>query len=171
MSMTVADPVSGVARAPAPREYLAFTLGDEAYAVDLLDICEIRACEAATRVAGAPPWMLGVINLRGTIVPLVDLRLRFGMDAVEPGAFAVIIVVQAGARQVGVRVDALHDVVELAPSALRAASEGPQSGAARHLRGLAVSDGRLLMVLDIVALLQASRFDAAPEVLAAGEAA
>ncbi|THF66504.1 chemotaxis protein CheW [Pseudothauera nasutitermitis] len=133
------------------REFIAFALADEMYAVDILSVREIRAHEPATRIAGAPPVVRGVINLRGVIVPVVDLRLHLGLGAAQVGPATVIVVLQIDERLVGVQVDALADVVALEPAAIRPA---PEFGAGiRHVRGLAEVEGQTLVVLDIEALM------------------
>jgi purine-binding chemotaxis protein CheW len=139
----------GAAAEPA-REFLAFKLGAEEYALDILRVQEIRACEAPTRIAGAGDCVLGVINLRGVIVPIVDLRRQLRLPPATADAFSVIIVLNLGHRLVGLVVDAVSDVVALAPEQWR---ELPELQAAEHLLALGAVDQRLLMLLDIDKLM------------------
>ncbi|MCC6218847.1 MAG: chemotaxis protein CheW, partial [Aquabacterium sp.] len=101
------------------REYLTFRLGDEEYGIDILKVQEIRGYENPTRIANAPHFLKGVVNLRGTIVPIVDLRLRFGCNSAEYNSFTVTIVLHIGQRTIGTVVDSVSDVVEIPAEAIR----------------------------------------------------
>ena len=133
-------------------EFLSFRLGAEEYAIDILQVQEIRAHEPVTRIANAPTFIKGVINLRGQIVPIVDLRMKFGFaNAVD--AFTVVIILNIGSRMTGIVVDAVSDVVALLPEQVRPA---PNLGAAIEsgfIRGIAPVDGRMLIVVDIARLM------------------
>jgi len=165
---------AAIAAAARAREVLAFRLGDEEYGIDILLVHEIRSFERTTQLAGAPPFIRGVINLRGVIVPIVDLRLKFGLaDAACNGTTAVV-VLSVGGRVVGIVVDAVSDVMALAASQIRAAPEFNASVAVDHVDGLAaIEQGegeRLLILLDIEALMRDTDmglFDA-PEAAPAG---
>ena len=108
--------------APRGREYLTFELGAEQYGIDILEVQEVRAYEQATRVANAPAFVKGLMNLRGTIVPIVDLRLRFGVRAAQYGAFTVMIVLNVAGRVVALVVDAVSGVLALEADQVRDAS-------------------------------------------------
>jgi len=141
----------------APCEFLAFKLGAEEYGIDILRVQEIRNREAPTRIAGAPPWIQGVVNLRGVIVPMVDLRQRFGVPA-QDEASTVSIILNVGQRVIGVVVDGVRDVVELAPEQLRAPPQlasAADAGCIDALGALNAADGheRLLILIDIERLL------------------
>ena len=99
----------------ASREYLVFSLGEEEYAVDILKVQEIRGYENVTRIANVPDFIKGVTNLRGVIVPIIDLRLKFHLDKVEYDGQTVVIVVNVDDRIVGIVVDGVSDVMSLAP--------------------------------------------------------
>jgi purine-binding chemotaxis protein CheW len=146
--------VGTVPPGPVPREYLSFTLAGEDYAIDILCVREIRADEPVTRIAGVPEHVRGVVNLRGVIVPVIDLRCYFGLGATAAGGNTVIVVLEVGERLVGMRVDALADVVVLAPGEIRPAPELGATPVAQHVCGLANADGRVLIVLDILDLLR-----------------
>ena len=115
------------ARDDSGSEYLAFTLGDEEYGIDILKVQEIRGYETVTRIANAPEFIKGVINLRGTIVPIVDLRLKFNLTEVNYDLFTVVIILSVARRVVGIVVDAVSDVISLTPEQTSAA---PEFGAA-----------------------------------------
>jgi len=103
---------STVAISPA-QELLTFTLGKEEYGIDILRVQEIRGYDAVTAIANSPPFIKGVINLRGTIVPIVDLRIKFSLAAVTYDAFTVVIILNIARRTVGIVVDGVSDVVAL----------------------------------------------------------
>ncbi|MFD2405361.1 chemotaxis protein CheW [Azorhizophilus paspali] len=98
------------------REFLVFSLGSEEYAIDILKAQEIRSYENVTRIANTPNFIKGVTNLRGVIVPIVDLRVKFHFERVEYGGQTVVIVVNVEGRVVGVVVDGVSDVISLSPS-------------------------------------------------------
>jgi purine-binding chemotaxis protein CheW len=134
-------------------EYLSFRLGAEEYAIDILQVQEIRAHEPVTRIANAPTFIKGVINLRGDIVPIVDLRVKFGLANTGVDAFTVVIILNIGGRVTGVVVDAVSDVVGLLPEQVRPAPNLGAAIEAGFIKGLAPVDGRMLIVVDIARLL------------------
>ena len=139
-----------------PREVLTLRLGDEEYGIDILRVQEIRSYEKPTRIANAPHHLLGVTNLRGVIVPIVDLRVRFGLPA-DFDAGTVTIVLNVGSRTVGAVVDAVSDVLALTPEQIRPAPEFGGAIDASQLMGLAtVRSGdreRMLILVDIERVL------------------
>jgi purine-binding chemotaxis protein CheW len=149
----------------APREVLAFRLGDGEYGVDILRVHEIRSYEKPTRIAHAPDFVKGVINLRGAIVPIVDLRLRLGLAQAAYDAFTVVVVLELGRRIVGMVVDAVSDVVALAPQELREVPDLGSGELAAHLLAIGTAGERLLGVLDVERLLAAGTFGATPPLL------
>ena len=134
-------------------EYLTFRLADEEYAIDILNVREIRAAEAVTRIAQAPAYVRGVINLRGTIVPITDLRLRFGLPAAEREANTVVIILNLDGDYIGVAVDAVTDVVALAADDVRPAPQFHSAIDAAFIRGIAPIEDRMLIVSDMALLL------------------
>ena len=136
----------------ARAEFLSFRLGEEEYAIDILKVREIRAHEAATRMPNAPDFVKGVINLRGTIVPILDLRLRFGFEDVHNASTVTIILSIAG-REAGIVVDAVSDVVALGPDEIRPTPELRSVVEDGFIRGIAPIEGRMLIVLDIERLM------------------
>ena len=135
------------------REFLTFRLGDEEYGIDILKVNEIRGWEKPTVIANMPAFIKGVINLRGTIVPIVDLRLKFRLGEAKYDSFTVVIIVSVAQRVVGIVVDAVSDVVELAPQQIRPAPDfgGPLD--ARFITGLGTVGERMLILADIERLL------------------
>jgi purine-binding chemotaxis protein CheW len=138
--------------ATGAREYLTFRLDQEEYGIDILKVQEIRGYEPPTRVANAPNFIKGVVNLRGTIVPIVDMRLKFNCAKAEYDSFTVVIILNLRNRIVGIVVDSVSDVIELPPESLKAAPDIDgviDSGAVMGLGSLA---DRMLILLDIEAL-------------------
>ena len=132
-----------------PREFLTFTLGGEEYAIDILKVQEIRGYEAVTPIPNTPAFMKGVVNLRGLIVPIIDLRIKLALETVAYDQFTVVIILSIRGRIVGVVVDSVSDVVALAAEEIR---EAPQLGAAikiDYIDGLVTVDERMLIIIDI----------------------
>ena len=134
-------------------EYLSFRLGTEEYAIDILQVREIRAHEPVTRIANAPAFIKGVINLRGSIVPIVDMRLKFGLDQAAYDRFTVVIILNIAKRVMGIVVDAVCDVVALTAEEVRPAPTLGGAIESGFIRGLAPIDGRMLIVVDIARLM------------------
>jgi len=137
----------------AGREYLAFSLGGEEYAVNILQVQEIRAYERVTRIANMPAFIKGVMNLRGAVVPVVDLRVRFNVGKAEYDASTIVIVINIGPRTIGMVVDGVSDVVSLKASQLRPAPQIAGVLTAEFLEGVAILDQRMLIIVDINGLM------------------
>ncbi|KPQ22299.1 MULTISPECIES: chemotaxis protein CheW [unclassified Halomonas] len=135
------------------REFLVFSLGDEEYAIDILKVQEIRGYENVTRIANAPDFIKGVTNLRGVIVPIVDLRIKFHLDNVEYGGQTVVIVVNVADRVVGIVVDGVSDVMTLTPDQIKPAPEFGVTLSSDFLSGLGSLEDRMLVIVDIDKLL------------------
>jgi purine-binding chemotaxis protein CheW len=136
-----------------PREYLTFRLDQEEYGIDILKVQEIRGYEKPTRIANAPEFIKGVVNLRGTIVPIVDMRLKFNCAKAEYNSFTVVIILNLRSRIVGIVVDSVSDVMELAPENLKAAPEIDTSIDSSAVVGLGSVGERMLILLDIERLM------------------
>ena len=134
-------------------EYLTFKLGQEEYGIDILRVQEIRSYEAPTRIANAPAFLKGVINMRGIIVPIVDLRLKLGCDSAEYNQFTVVIVLNLRGRVVGAVVDSVSDVLELASDHIRAAPQLHAGSDSHFITGIGSIAERMLILLDIDALM------------------
>jgi len=134
-------------------EYLAFRLAAEEYGVDILKVQEIRCYEKVTRIANTPSFIKGVVNLRGTIVPILDLRIRLALGEPEYNEFTVVIILNLSSRMVGIVVDGVSDVLNIAPEQIRAAPEIGQELDARYITGLGTIDERMLILMDVEKLI------------------
>ena len=134
-------------------EYLTFTLGSEEYAIDILKVQEIRGYEPPTLIANAPPFIKGVINLRGIIVPVVDLRIKFNLGKIEYTPFTVVIILNVVGRVIGAVVDSVSDVFSLTRSQIRQAPEFAGTFDTNYIVGLATVDSRMMIVTDIERLM------------------
>jgi len=140
-------------QADLAREYLTFRLGEEEYGIDILKVQEIRGYELPTRIANARTFIKGVVNLRGTIVPIVDLRLRFNCSLVEYNDFTVTVVLHIGQRTIGAVVDSVSDVMQIPAESVRPAPEMQSAVDAAYVRGLAQLGERMVILLDIESML------------------
>jgi purine-binding chemotaxis protein CheW len=137
-------------------EYLTFTLGSEEYAIDILKVQEIRAYEHPTLIASAPKFIKGVINLRGIIVPVVDLRIKFKMEVIEYTPFTVVVILNVASRVIGIVVDSVSDVVSLTPGQIRPAPDFSGSFDTKFILGLASQESRMMIVTDIERLMSSA---------------
>ena len=137
----------------APREFLSFTLGQESYAIDILKVQEIRGYETPTRIANTPDFIKGVVNLRGHIVPIVDLRLKLGMDEARYDGTTVVIILNILKRVVGMVVDGVSDVVDVNKAEVRPAPELGSASATEYILGLVPVAERMVVLLDIDCLI------------------
>lgn len=139
------------------QQMLTFALENESYGVDIQRVQEIRGWSAVTPIPEAPPHVLGVLNLRGVIVPIIDLRVRIGMSSVTNSATTVIIVLNVetveGARLFGVVVDRVSDVVNITETSLKPVPAMGQHGGTDYLRGLVNLGETMVVLLDIDKLL------------------
>jgi len=136
-----------------PEEFLTFTVGLEEYGIDIVKVQEIRGYETVTRIANAPYFIKGLINLRGIIVPVVDMRIRFGSAQSTYNHFTVTIILNVGDRTIGMVVDSVSDVVMLTPEQIRPAPEMSRTIDTDYLIGLGTLDERMLILVDIDKLL------------------
>jgi len=135
------------------QEYLSFKLGAEEYGIDILKVQEIRGYEPPTRMANVPDYIKGVVNLRGTIVPIVDLRIKFRLDAAEYNDFTVVIILNVSGRVLGVVVDGVSDVTSLSADQIKPKPQFSAAVDADHIVGLGTVDGRMLILIDIERLV------------------
>ncbi|MDX1635156.1 MAG: chemotaxis protein CheW [Marinobacter sp.] len=135
------------------REFLTFRLGEEEYAVDILKVQEIKGYGGVTRIARAPSFIKGVINLRGTIIPIVDLRDRFGVGELSYDEFTIVIILNLTERVVGIVVDSVSDVSRLTDEDIRPAPNFSTAVDTRYIEGLAETDQGMLIVLEIDGLM------------------
>ena len=141
---------SGVA---ASGEYLTFILGAEEYGIDILKVQEIRGYDAITKIANAPPFIKGVINLRGVIVPIVDLRIKFNLGEPTYDQFTVVIILNIGKRVMGIVVDGVSDVIQLNSDNLHPSPEFGSILDTRYILGLGTVEERMIIVVDIELLM------------------
>lgn len=137
----------------AVHEFLAFTLGREEYGIDILKVQEIRGYEAVTRIANAPNFLKGVINLRGIIVPIVDMRIKFNLGVPTYDQLTVVIILNIDGRVVGMVVDSVSDVMTLLPEQVRPAPEMGTTFSGDYLIGLGTLEERMLILVDINKLM------------------
>lgn len=134
-------------------QYLTLRLGGEEYAIDILRVQEIRSYEEPTRMVNAPAFIKGVINLRGVIVPIVDLRLKLNIDKVEYNEFTVVIILNVRGTVIGAVVDAVSDVVTLTSQSIKPAPQFETAIDSRFITGLANVGERMLIVMNMEALM------------------
>ncbi|NCT98104.1 MAG: chemotaxis protein CheW [Comamonadaceae bacterium] len=150
------DGARSAAQAATSAEFLTFRLGAEEYGIDILRVQEIRSYEEPTRIANAPSFIKGVVNLRGVIVPVVDLRIKLGCEKVEYNGFTVVIVLNVRGRVVGAVVDSVSDVLELAGDLIKPAPEMSASVDTSFITGIASVGERMLILMDIEALMSSA---------------
>lgn len=135
------------------QEYLTFSLGEEHYAVDILKVQEIRGYGAVTKIANAPSFIKGVINLRGVIVPIIDLRIKFNLGKAHYDEFTIVIVLNLANRVVGMVVDGVSDVVSLAGDDIKNPPDFSANFDSEYILGLATVDEQMLIIADIEKLM------------------
>lgn len=134
-------------------EYLAFTLGDQEYGVDILKVQEIRGRDPIVHLPDTPNYILGVTNLRGLVVPVIDLRIKFKLADVEYRSTTVTIILTLADQTVGIVVDTVSDVIELTPSQFKPTTQFDRTFNARQLIGMGVVDKRMLVLLNMEAVV------------------
>lgn len=143
----------GLDQQDAAREILVFALGNEEYGIDILKVQEIRGYDAVTSIANVPAFIKGVINLRGNIVPIVDLRIKFGLGRVIYDQFTVVIILNVANRTVGVVVDGVSDVLTLAAGHVKPAPEFGAVLDTAYIQGLGTIEERMIILVDIEKLM------------------
>lgn len=147
-------------------QFLTFTLSKEEYAVDILKVQEIRGYDSVTAIANSPAFIKGVINLRGVIVPIVDMRIKFNVGTAHYDQFTVVIILNVLNRVVGIVVDGVSDVITLSPEQMKAA---PEFGAAldtKYITGLGTVDERMIILVDIEKLMSSRDMELMNEAVA-----
>ena len=135
------------------RELLTFTLGNEEYGIDILKVQEIRGYDAVTTIANSPEFIKGVINLRGIIVPIVDMRIKFNLGNVTYNHLTVVIILNVANRVIGIVVDGVSDVITLTAEQLKPAPEFSAALDTQYITGLGTVDERMIIVMDIEKLM------------------
>lgn len=137
-------------------EFLTFALGNEIYGIDILKVQEIRGYDSVTAIANTPEFIKGVINLRGHIVPIVDLRIKFHLDKVVYDDFTVVIILNMSDRIVGMVVDSVSDVLHLESNEIRSVPDIASGIDTKYITGLASIDNRMLILVDIEHLMNSN---------------
>ena len=151
---TVKEPSNSVDAAVASQsEFLSFTLGQEEYGIDIQKVQELRGYETVTRIANAPEFIKGVINLRGIIVPIVDMRIKFNLGTPVYDQFTVVIILNIAGRVMGMVVDSVSDVIMLTTEQIKPAPEMGAALDADYLIGLGALEQRMLILVDIERLM------------------
>ena len=140
----------------ACNEFLAFTLGNEEYGIDILKVQEIRGYEAVTRIANVPEFIKGVINLRGTIVPIIDMRIKFNLGQPTYDAMTVVIILNLSGRIVGVVVDTVSDVINLSAEQIKPPPDLGMAFDIHYLVGLGTYEERMVILVDIERLMSSA---------------
>ena len=135
------------------REFLSFRLGAEEYGIEILKVQEIRGYEAVTTIPNSPPFLKGVINLRGTIVPIVDLRIKLNFPDVDYTRFTVVIILNVVDRVIGIVVDSVSDVITLQPGQVKPAPDFSASFDTEYIMGIGTVDSGTLILMDIEKLI------------------
>ena len=143
----------------ASSEYLTFVLGEEFYGLDILKVQEIRGYDAVTKIANTPDFIKGVINLRGLIVPIVDLRIKFHLGKVTYDALTVVIILNLGGRVAGIVVDGVSDVMNLPHSQIRMVPDIVSSIDTKYITGLATVEEKMLVLVDIEQLMMSPEME------------
>ncbi len=152
----MAEALTAGANEIAGHEFLAFTLGSEEYGIDILKVQEIRGYETVTRIANAPEFIKGVINLRGIIIPVVDMRIKFKLGTPVYDQFTVVIILNIGGRIVGMVVDSVSDVTTLTPEQVKPAPEMGTAFSTDYMIGLGTIDERMLILVNIDKLMSSA---------------
>ncbi len=139
-----------------PNEFLTFTLGSEEYGIEILKVQEIRGYEKPTTIANSPAYIKGVINLRGIIVPIVDMRQKFNLASAEYNSFTVVIILNVAGRVVGMVVDSVSDVMTLAPDQIRPTPDFSSVVSGGYIMGLGTVEDRMIILMDIEGLMTSS---------------
>jgi purine-binding chemotaxis protein CheW len=139
--------------ADAPREFIAFRIGVQEFCIDIMSVREIRGWTPATALPHAPPYVRGVINLRGSVLPIVDLAERLGFPPTDASARQVIIVVQVGAQIVGLLVDAVSDILTLTTETIQPTPEVASAFVRSFVRGMLAIDGRMIGVIELDSIM------------------
>ena len=143
------------------QEFVAFRVGSQEFCIDIMSVREIRGWTPATSIPHAPSFVRGVINLRGAVLPIVDLAARLGLPSTEPTARHVIIVTQIGERIAGILVDAVSDILSTDEKAIQATPDVASSMARTFVRGVLALDGRMISIVTLENVLPATEREAA----------
>ena len=150
-----------VSNTPVSRELIAFRIGEQEFCVDIMSVREIRGWTPATPLPRAPGYMKGVINLRGAVLPIIDLGARFGLRMCEPTARHVIMVAHVGGRMVGLLVDAVSDIIQLTDEAVQPTPDIASEQVKSFVKGLFALDGRMISLIELDRIIPDAEAEAA----------
>ena len=160
------DPINSAGSLPGPsgagtvgethRQFITFRLSEQDYGVDIMAVREIKGWVETTPIPNSPPFIQGVINLRGIIVPIMDLRARFGMELTKPTQMTVVIIINTGARTTGLLVDAVSDIISVPPDAIRPIPDMGMGTQEEMLSGLVAIDNRMVSLVALERLIGGS---------------
>jgi purine-binding chemotaxis protein CheW len=150
-----------VSNAPVSRELIAFRIGEQEFCVDIMSVREIRGWTPATPLPRAPGYMKGVINLRGAVLPIIDLGARFGLQTSEPTARHVIMVAHVGGRMVGLLVDAVSDIIQLTDEAVQPTPDVASEYVKTFVKGLFALEGRMISLIELDRIIPEAEAEAA----------
>jgi purine-binding chemotaxis protein CheW len=139
--------------AGAPREFIAFRVGVQEFCIDIMSVREIRGWTPATALPHAPAYVRGVINLRGSVLPIVDLAERLGLPPTDASARQVIIVVQVAAQIIGLLVDAVSDILTLTTETIQPTPDVATAFVKSFVRGMLAIDGRMIGVIELDSIM------------------
>ena len=149
-----------------PLEFLSFTLGKEEYGISIQKVQELRGYDTVTRIANVPDFIKGVVNLRGIIVPIIDMRIKFQLGTPTYDALTVVVIMNLTERVVGMVVDSVSDVVTLTPAQIKPAPEMSGAVATNYLTGLGTIDDRMLILIDIDMLMNSPEMSLVAQAIA-----
>jgi purine-binding chemotaxis protein CheW len=150
---------SAAAAATLPTQFISFAIGDDQYGVDIMAVREIKGWSEITHLPKQPDYVRGVLNLRGVIVPIIDLRCRFGQGLTEATPLHIVIIVQIGSRQVGLLADRVLDIVSLDASQIQPVPRVVRGTRVDFLSGLVTVDNAMIALIDLSNLLSVSMTD------------
>lgn len=160
-----ASVAANLAETGRPSEYLAFKLGAENYGIDILCVQEIRSYEKPTRMTNAPEFVKGVVNLRGVIVPIIDMRIKFNLEQVDYDHLTVVIVINVADTVLGMVVDGVSDVISLTDEEKRPVPEMSNNIISSHIQAIGAIQGRMLVLLDIEKLMTSPEMGLIPQTI------
>ncbi len=147
---------SGTVISPITNEFLTFRLGEEEYGIEILKVQEIRGYDAITQIANAPDFIKGVVNLRGIIVPILDMRIKFRLGSANYDQFTVVIILNVAGRVMGIVVDGVSDVISLGSEHVKPAPALGSVIETEFIMGLGTVDERMLILIDIEKMMRSS---------------
>ncbi|MFC7297972.1 chemotaxis protein CheW [Herminiimonas aquatilis] len=162
----IASSAPSVNATNGPLEFLSFTLGKEEYGISIQKVQELRGYDTVTRIANTPEFVKGVVNLRGIIVPIVDMRIKFSLGSPTYDQFTVVVILNVAGRVVGMVVDSVSDVITLTPEEIRPAPDMNSAMASDYLVGLGTIGERMLILIDIDKLMSSAEMGLADPSLA-----